>query len=288
MMTILNNVALRVRWAIFTLAAHFITPLPPPDMSFILPATELHADVETWTTVALTPGPKVDFAKTSVVTSAIHYKSRINKLHEKLLIVMHTPHGPAGTTTYLVTDRGPERDLETRNMSADSAANVSLTSNDVWANNRIFVPGTTDSHSLESYKKLLKKDQYDALCTVTLSLPMSIAQLAVLLRAVYHHSVHYNLRKYQCYWHAYTVWEILRREYGGQVSQNESEDRRGKYMGVKIMHEDSVEAITEAYRRDWKEFCDEENRTRQQWEDLIRQVSCCPCTGAMLTHFYVG
>jgi hypothetical protein len=273
MMTIFNNAALRVRWAIFALAAHFTDPVPPPEMNFILPAIESRTDVESWATVALTPGPNVDVAKASFVASAIHYKSRSNKLHEKLLIVVHTPHGPAGTTTYLVTDRGPGRDEETRNVSADSSANLLLTSKDVWANDRIRVPGTTDSHSLESYKKFLKKNQYDALCTVTLSLPMSVAQLAVLLRAVYRHSVQYNLRKYQCYWYAYTVWEILRREYGGQVSQNKFEDRRGKYMGVKIMREDSVEAITEAYKKEWKAFCDEENRTRQQWEDLIRQVS---------------
>ena len=41
-MAILNNVALRVRWAIFALAAHFIDPLPPPEMNFILPAIESH------------------------------------------------------------------------------------------------------------------------------------------------------------------------------------------------------------------------------------------------------
>jgi hypothetical protein len=34
MMMILNNVALRVRWAIFALAPHFIYPVPPPEMNF--------------------------------------------------------------------------------------------------------------------------------------------------------------------------------------------------------------------------------------------------------------
>ena len=45
---------------------------------------------------------------------------------------------------------------------------------------------------------------------------MSLAQLTILLKAVYQHSVHYNLLAYQCYWHAYTVWEVLRGEFGGR------------------------------------------------------------------------
>lgn len=273
---IFNNAALRVRWAISAVAAHFFGPPPPPEMNYILPATNSRTDVESWATVALTPGPKVDVAKASFVTSAIHYKSRTGKRHEKLIIVVHTPHGASGTTTYLVTERGPDPDLDTSDISSDLSPDVMLTSKEVWADDRIFVPGTAGSHSLDDYKNHLKKKQYDALCTVTLSQPMSIAQLAVLLRAVYHHSVHYDLRTYQCYWHSYTVWEILRREYGGQVSHNELQDRRGKYMGVRIRREDSVGAITEAYKRVWRAFCDEENMKRQQLEDLIRQVSHFP------------
>jgi len=86
-------------------------------------------------------------------------------------------------------------------------------------------------------------EKYDFLCTVTLNTPMSLAQLAFLLQAVYQHSVHYQILTYQCYWHAYTVWEILR-----EVSQNKLEDKRGKYMGVNIRREDSVEAITNSYQ----------------------------------------
>jgi hypothetical protein len=59
------------------------------------------------------------------------------------------------------------------------------------------------------------------------------------------------------------------------VSQNKLEDRRGKYMGVNIRREDSVESITNAYKSAWVAFCDEETRTRQQAEDVIRQVGCC-------------
>jgi hypothetical protein len=102
---------------------------------------------------------------------------------------------------------------------------------------------------------------------------MSLAQLTVLLKAVYQHSVHYNLLTYQCYWHTYTVWEILRTEFGGVVTQNELQGRRGKYMGVNIRREDSVEAITDAYKSAWGAFCEEETRTQQKAEDVIRLVS---------------
>jgi hypothetical protein len=126
-----------------------------------------------------------------------------------------------------------------------------------------------------SLSSATRNRQYHSLCTVPLNAPMSLAQLAVLLQAVYQHSVHYQLLTYQCYWHAYTVWEILRKEFRGDVSQNKLEDRRGKYMGVNIRREDSVESITNAYKSAWVAFCDEETRTRQQAEDVIRQVGCC-------------
>jgi hypothetical protein len=89
-------------------------------------------------------------------------------------------------------------------------------------------------------------EKYDFLFTITLNAPMSLAQLAVLLQAVYHHSVHYQLLTYQCYWHAYTVREVLR-----EVSQNKLEDKMGKYMGVNIRREDSVEPITNSYQSAW-------------------------------------
>jgi hypothetical protein len=44
-------------------------------------------------------------------------------------------------------------------------------------------------------------------------------------------------------------------------------------MGVNIRRSDSVEAITNAYKNAWMAFCDEETRTRQQAEDVNRQVS---------------
>jgi hypothetical protein len=45
------------------------------------------------------------------------------------------------------------------------------------------------------------------------------------------------------------------------MSQIKLEDKRGKYMGVNIRREDSVEAITNAYKSAWMAFCDEETRS---------------------------
>jgi hypothetical protein len=117
---------------------------------------------------------------------------------------------------------------------------------------------------------------------------MSLAQLAVLLQAVYRHSVHYQLLTYQRYWHAYTIWDILRKEFKGEVSQNKLEDKGGKYMGVNIRREDSVEAITNTYKSAWMAFCDEETRSRQQAEEVIRQVGvlCLYFSEHLLTYLY--
>ncbi|KIM81638.1 hypothetical protein PILCRDRAFT_498291 [Piloderma croceum F 1598] len=273
---VFNAVSSRVRWAFSAVAILFMSHLIPSEMDFILPLSDLHLQVDPWATLALSPGARRDVAKATIVKSATHYKSRTNKKHEKLLIVLQTPH--AGTITYVVTDRGPDPDeMEARRNEPSSmslspvVSSAKLSSGDVWANDKVFIPGTRRFQSLDRYKKHLG-EQYDSLCTVTLNAPMSLAQLAVLLQAVYQHSVHYQLLTYQCYWYAYTVWEILRKEFGGAVSQNKLEDKRGKYMGVNIRREDSVEAITNAYKSAWVAFCNEETRTRQQAEDIIRQA----------------
>jgi hypothetical protein len=276
---VFNAVSSRVRWAFSAVAVLFMSHPTPSEMDFVLPISELKAQVDTWATLALCSSARCDVAKGTIVKSATHYKSRMNGGHEKLLIVLQTPH--AGTITYMETDRGPDPDeMETRrnehpsiSPSADLSTDISLSSSKVPADDRIFVPGTQQFRSLERHKKLLGQ-KFDALCTITLRAPMSLAQLAVLLKAVHQHSVDYDTLTYQCYWYAYTVWEIMRKEFDGDVSQNRLQDKRGKYMGVNIRREDSVEAITAAYESAWEVFCKEEKKERQKAEDDIRKVSC--------------
>jgi len=221
--------------------------------------------------------------KNTIIKSATQYKSRTKKEHEKLLVILQTPRvgSTPSVTTYVVTERGPDPDdmdakkRQNSSMSPspmDSSSNLPLSLTDVRANDLVFVPGTRRYQPLDRYKKQLK-EKHDILCTVTLTTPMSLAQLAVLLKAVNQHSVDYDLWTYQCYWYAYTVWEVLRTQYGGTVTENKLQDKRGKYMGVKIRREDSVEAISEAYRKAWQEFCDEETRVKQQAEDAARQLA---------------
>jgi len=61
------------------------------------------------------------------------------------------------------------------------SASLVFSSGDVLANDRIFIPGPRRFLSLEHYKKHFG-EQCDALCTVTLNVPMSFAQLAVFSR----------------------------------------------------------------------------------------------------------
>jgi hypothetical protein len=274
---VFNAVSSRVRWAFSAVAVLFMSHPAPSEMDFILPIDELKVQVNTWATLAFCSSARRDIAKGTIVKSATHYKSRTNGGHEKLLIVLQTPH--AGTITYMETDRGPDPDeMNTRrnehpsmSPSADSSTNLSLSSSEVPADDRVFVPGTQKFRSLEHHKKFLG-EKWDALCTITLHTPMSLAQLAVLLKAVHQHSVDYKLLTYQCYWHAYTVWEIMRKEFGGDVSQNKLQNKRGKYMGVNIRREDSVEAITDAYESAWAAFGKEEIREREKAEYAISQV----------------
>jgi hypothetical protein len=252
------------------------------EMDYILPLTDLRLQVDQWALLALVPGQSRNFAKYTAVRSITQYKSKTDEEHETLLIILDTPSVGAspGKTTYMVTDRGPNQsDMATRSgknppLSPSSAcppATFSPSSPEVRANDRIFVPGWEKYQPVDIYERKLK-EEYNALCTVTPTRPMSLAQLAILLKAVSKHSVHYDLLKYQCYWYAYTVWEVVRTYFSGAVTDDGLQRRRGKYKGVKIRREDSVEAATEMYGRAWTMLCEEEARTQQQEEAKILQV----------------
>ena len=278
---IFNAVASRVQQALYAVASLFVAYPTPAAMDYISPLTDLQMQVGQWATLALIPGQSRDVAKHTVVISATHYKSPTGKEHEKLLIVLKTPRvgASASKITYVITDRGPHTDKDTLqrenpSLSASPAASSSNffpSSPNVRANDRIFIPGNR-APSLDRYKKDILTE-YVPLCTVTLLTPMSLAQLAILLKTINNHSIHYDLWAYQCYWYAYTAWEILRTQFGGSVTETEMQSRRGKYMGMNIRREDSVAAITEEYRSAWQAFCEEEMRTKQKDEDAISQVN---------------
>jgi hypothetical protein len=249
----------------------------------ILPVDDSLLQVGQWATLALIPGQRRDTAKNMFVVSITHYKCHTEEQHEKLLLILKTPRDGASPSkmTYVVTDRGPNtHDVDSQRCQASSmllsSASPSLRvisplSPDVRANDQIFIPGT-GAPSLKRYKRQLSQ-RYNALCTMTLTTAMSLAQLAVLLQAVNLHSVYYNPLKYQCYWYAYTIWEVLCMEFGGIVAENRLQDKQGKYMGFNIACEDSVEAITGIYTCAWQKLCEEEIQIRKNEEELVRQVN---------------
>jgi hypothetical protein len=124
--------------------------------------------------------------------------------------------------------------------------NLSLLSGDVWENDKILIPGIRRFRSLERSKKHLG-EQYDSLCTIILNNPISAT------------GMHMQFGRFS----ARRLEGMCR-----GISCN-LQDKRGKYMGVHMGCEDSVEATTSA----WMASCDEETKTRQQAEDVIRQVS---------------
>ena len=272
---VFNAVSSRIRWAFSAVAVLFMSHPAPSETELILPVRDLKLPVDTWATLSLSPGARRDVAKHTIVKGATHYKSRMDEGHETLLIVLQTH---TGTIAYMKIDRGPNiaemkaKRNEHSSISPSASPSSDFSSGDVSADDSVFIPGTRQFQSLECYKKDLGK-QYDALCTITLNTPMSLAQLAILLKAVHQHSIDYKLLTYQCYWHAYTVWEIMRKEFEGDVSQNKLQDKRGKYMGVNIRREDSVEAVTAAYKSAWAVFCKEEIKERQKAKNDISEVS---------------
>jgi hypothetical protein len=107
-------------------------------------------------------------ARRNVAKAIIKSATRVQtKKYENMLIVLQTLH--AGTIIYMVIDEVEARKNEPSSMSLSpvgSLANLSLSSANVWENDRIFIPGTRRLHSLDHYKKHLG-EKYDSLCTVT-------------------------------------------------------------------------------------------------------------------------
>jgi hypothetical protein len=222
---------------------------PPLDTEMdISPVDDSHLQVGHWAMLALIPGRRRDIAKNTIVVGVTHYKCRTKEQDEKLLIVLITPRDGVSPRkiTYVVTDRSPNH-TQRRLLSPNFPLSSDVPSN--W----IFIPGT-GAPSLERYHRRLSQT-YDTLCTMTLLMPLSLAQLAVLLKTVNLHSVPFT---YQCYWYPYTIWEVLRREFGGFVTENKLQDKRGQYKGFNVRHENSVEGITDIYIRAWRTLCEEE------------------------------
>jgi hypothetical protein len=276
---VFKAIASRVQQALYAFATLFVAHPTPATMDYISPLADLQMHVGQWAVLALIPGQSRDIAKNTIVKSATHYNSGRGKEHEKLLIVLKTPRIGAspGKITYIVTERSPrdgQRDNDGHESEPSSPASSSLdisTSPDDRENDRIFVPGSR-APPLDRYQIDLGA-KYATLGTVTLTAPMSVAQLAILLNAVNDHSIHDDLFKHQRHWYAYTVWEVLRTQFRGNVTNSDEQDRMGGYMGINVRREDSVETITEEYRRAWQAFCESDMKTPQeQEEETIRQV----------------
>lgn len=263
-----KSLASGVRSAFSALAVLFMANPEPPDIEYLFPRgrRDSSLSVRYWAQLAFFPGVSRETANNTFVKSATHYKSRRGKEHERLLIELRVPS--PGTqdifTAFIITERGPDPDDKRRSSELSLASSLNQSSpsisqpdDSIHANDIVVVCGTRKHQSPAHIKDRLREN-YDALCTVTPTKPMSLAELAILMTVVNNHAISYHLLKYQCYWYTYTVWEVIRTHFGGEVTGNTEENRRGKYMGVPITRGDSVAAITETFETEWKTLCDKE------------------------------
>jgi hypothetical protein len=248
----------------------------PPEIDYLFPARrDLKISVNMWTTLALVDSVRREIATGTVVKRVTHYKSRSGKAHEKLLVELdvHYPESQDIFPTYIITERGPDSDSGSSELSLASSSNHSLSSRSqeerrVQADDRVVVYERCPS--LASVQRRLRGD-YIILCTVTPTKSMTLAQLAILLKVVSNHSVEYDL-KYQCYWYAYTVWEVIRTHFDGTVTNDELEHKRGKYLGKVVRKEDSVGEVTTAFDSEWRTYCDQENKEREDAREAAREA----------------
>jgi hypothetical protein len=74
--------------------------------------------------------------------------------------------------------------------------------------------------------------------------------------------------------------------FGGMVTENKLQDKRGKYMDVKMRQEDSVEAVNEAFGKAWQGICKEEIMAKQEVEEAARQMAQQAIQEVKLVHYY--
>jgi hypothetical protein len=97
----------------------------------------------------------------------------------------------------------------------------------------------------------------------------------VMLEVLHDHSPHYSLFKTQCYWYAGTLWEILREEFDGEVSNNGHQAMAGRYKSLQIIDQPPAASdLIVRYRAAWKDFCNKEAREQQEAARAVEVRIC--------------
>jgi hypothetical protein len=90
---------------------------------------------------------------------------------------------------------------------------------------------------------------------------MTVAQLAVLLRAIHDHSKNYTANSNSCYWYAFTVVEVIRGKFPAVQTNGPAFAERGEYMKWKPDLENAVQTVSLLYDAAWKK-CAEQAQER--------------------------
>jgi hypothetical protein len=81
---------------------------------------------------------------------------------------------------------------------------------------------------------------------------MSVAQFAVLLRAIHDHSKQYIADSNSCYWHAFTVVEVIHSKFSAVQTNGTAFSERGVYKKWKPDLEDAVQTVSKLYDAAWE------------------------------------
>ena len=250
-----------VRLHFLALAESIMSSPPPLTIECLFPAANHNFEVDYWNDYAVRD-EYFPLTTSCIVTEVTHCKSTRRKGHEFLIVDMELQHEGKACTTSVMTDRGPKdcvpppSSATSSKLSILSNGNSSkiISSKPVTANDRVCVPRDGGRAFLDALV-FQEHGIHNIVCTLSWpnanSPRMSAAQLAVLLRTVNKHNGFYKLDSHSCYWYAYTVAEVIRRQFQPVQTEGAVFGDRGKYFCLKPSLEDSVNAVIASYDEAW-------------------------------------
>jgi hypothetical protein len=254
----LKDLRTYVRLQFLALVESLMSSPQPSNAPYLFPLESRPFDVDNWADYAL----REDFyalSTSSTIKKVTQRKATTAKGHEFVDVEIQTPDA----MTFVTTDRGPSKN-NNASSSLPSALPPSSRGNSckvisfrpVPADDSVWVPQAGSKACLDLYT-FSTHGEHNEICTLTwqdenLEPKMSVAQLAVLLRAIHGHSKQYIADSNSCYWHAFTVVEVIRGKFSAVQTNGTAFSERGMYKRWKPDLEDAVQTVSQLYDAAWE------------------------------------
>jgi hypothetical protein len=246
----------------------FMTDPKPDDLPDLFPRAQSVSPIQDWAHRIQNLGDK---AACCFVESAEYCKCTEDSLHEFLIVCIR--HQPTGHKTYLAVNRSPRSSLDVPRSSSEELVHTvkMISSSPVPAFDTVTV-----SHDGTVECITPPKGTFDVIAAMTFAQPEppTVIFFATLAEVVSAHQPSYQLIEHQCYWFAFSIWQVMA-EHATRVEERKKWDLRGKCsLSNRTLGDGrSLEAIKNDLRRALHQVEEDERRRERKRRAKEEQVS---------------